>query len=172
MNSAYVYLQLYRMFDSNTPIPADCGKLCSPACCSGDDAGMFLFPGEIEVYKLLRPEGFRIELSDLEYKDGSETRKTPILFCEGKCDRYVRPLACRIFPLTPVLDDDGRIRIIVDPRAKRVCPLAKTMYIDEFDSGFVRAVRRSFLLLSKNRHVRAFLDEYTRYINEFNRFFR
>mgnify|MGYP005756174851 CR=1 FL=1 len=171
MNSAYVYLQLYRLFDENTPIPADCGKLCSAACCSGDDAGMFLFPGEAEVYKLLRPEGFKIELSDLEYDDNGKRRRTPILFCEGSCDRYERPLACRIFPLTPVLDDKGRIDIIVDPRAKSVCPLAKTMRVGEFDSGFVRAVRRSFLLLSKNRHVRTFLEEYTKYINEFNRFF-
>lgn len=172
MNSAYVYLQLYRLFDNNTPIPVDCGELCGAACCSGDDAGMFLFPGEAEVYKLIRPEGFKIELSDLEYEDGGVVRKTPIIFCEGNCDRYARPLACRIFPLTPVLDKNGDIDIIVDPRAKSVCPLAKTLRIDEYDAGFVRAVRRSFLLLSQNRHVRAFLKEYTEYINEFGRFFK
>ncbi len=171
MNSAYVYLQLYRLFDRNTPVPVDCGKLCSAACCAGDDSGMFLFPGEAEVYKLLDPKGFRIEMSDLEYDDNGIIKKTPILFCDGKCDRFVRPLACRIFPLTPVMDDDGRIQIIVDPRAKSICPLAKTMRVEEYESGFVRAVRRSFLLLSKNRHVRAFLTEYTNYINEFNRFF-
>ncbi len=171
MNSAYVYLQLYRQFDRSTPVPVDCGQLCSAACCAGDDSGMLLFPGEEEVYKLLTPEGFRIEKSDLEYEDDGIVRKTPILFCDGMCDRFVRPLACRIFPLTPVLNENGRIDIIVDPRAKSICPLAKTMRVEEYESGFVRAIRRSFLLLSKNRHVRAFLKEYTDYINEFRRFF-
>ena len=171
MNSAYIYLQLYRMFDENTPIPVDCGKLCNAACCSGDDSGMFLFPGEKEVFKLLEPEGFRIEYSDLTYDDDGIIRKTPIIFCEGNCDRYIRPLACRIFPLTPVIDRDGKIEIITDPRAKSVCPLAKTFYLSEYDESFVNAVKKTFTLLSKNKHVMAFLREYTNYINEFRRFF-
>lgn len=171
MNSAYVYLQLYRLFDKCTPIPVDCGKLCGKACCKGDDSGMFLFPGESEVYKLIRPEGFRIEMSDLTYEDEGVERKTPIIFCDGNCDRYVRPFACRIFPLTPIFNDKGKIEIIVDPRAKSICPLAKTMYLNEYDKDFVKAVRKSFVLLAKNRHVRAFLKEYTSYINEFRKFF-
>ena len=61
MNSAYVYLQLYRLFDTNTPLPVDCGKLCDCACCKGEGSGMFLFPGEKEVFKLLNPNGFEIE---------------------------------------------------------------------------------------------------------------
>ncbi|MCH5212423.1 MAG: hypothetical protein J1G06_05370 [Oscillospiraceae bacterium] len=171
MNSAYIYLQLYRMFDENTPIPVDCGKLCNAACCSGDDSGMFLFPGEKEVFKLLKPSGFRIEYSDLTYNDGGIIRKTPIIFCEGNCDRYVRPLACRIFPLTPVIDKNGKIEIITDPRAKSICPLAKTFYLSEYDENFLKAVKKAFTLLSKNKHVMAFLYEYTDYINEFRRFF-
>ena len=46
MNSAYLYLQLYRLFDSITPVRTDCGGLCDKACCRGDDGGMYLFPGE------------------------------------------------------------------------------------------------------------------------------
>ena len=171
MNSAYVYLQLYRMFDNITPLTVDCGGLCGAACCKGDDSGMFLFPGEDKVFKLLKPAGMRIEHSDLEYNDNGIIRKTPILFCSGECDRYIRPLACRIFPLTPMLADDGRISVITDPRAKSICPLAKTFYLDEYEDAFVKAVKKAFVLLSKNSHVYAFLKEYTNYINEFNRFF-
>lgn len=171
MNSAYVYLQLYRMFDSNTPLPVDCGELCSAACCKGDDSGMFLFPGEEKVYKLLKPAGMRIEYSDLEYDDNGISRRTPILFCTGKCDRYIRPLACRIFPLTPIFNDEGKIEIITDPRARSICPLAKTLYMDEYDEDFVRSVKRAFILLLKNKHISAFMKTYTEYINEFNRFF-
>lgn len=171
MNSAYVYLQLYRLFDNNTPLTVDCGKLCDSACCKGEDSGMFLFPGEQEVYKLLKPDGFRIEMSDLSYSYNGKNLKTPILFCNGDCDRYVRPLACRIFPLTPILTDERKIEIITDPRAKSLCPLAKTLYIDEYDSEFIKAVRKAFILLSKNKQVYAFLEEYTKYINEFKKFF-
>lgn len=171
MNSAYVYLQLYRLFDTNTPLAVDCGKLCASACCGGDDSGMFLFPGEKEVYKLLNPAGMRIEYSDLTYNYNGKQCKTPILFCDGDCDRYVRPLACRIFPLTPVLGEDGKIEIITDPRAKSICPLAKTLYLDEYDENFIKSVKKAFILLMKNKQVRAFMVEYTRYINEFKRFF-
>lgn len=171
MNSAYIYLQLYRLFDNTTPLKVDCGKLCNAACCSGDDSGMLLFPGEAEVYKLLRPAGFRIEMSDLKYSYNGRVHKTPILFCDGKCDRYVRPLSCRIFPLTPVLDDNGNIEIITDPRSKSLCPLAKTFHVDEYDGNFFRSVRNTFILLSKNKQIAAFLKEYTEYINDFRRFF-
>ncbi len=171
MNSAYVYLQLYRLFDTNTPLCVDCGQLCGDACCTGDDSGMFLFPGETEVYKLLNPDGFRIEMSDLSYSYNGKNFKTPILFCKGNCDRYIRPLACRIFPLTPIITDDGKLEIITDPRAKSVCPLAKTLYLDEYDTDFVMSVKKAFVLLSKNKQVRAFLEEYTKYINEFKKFF-
>lgn len=171
MNSAYIYLQLYKLFDDCTPLPADCGKLCGAACCAGDDSGMFLFPGEKAVFNLLRPKDFRIEYSDLIYDYNGMTYKTPILFCGGDCDRYARPLACRIFPLTPILDKDDHIEIITDPRAKSVCPLAKTLYMEEYDENFVKAVKKAFILLAKNSRVRAFLREYTDYINEFRRFF-
>ena len=171
MKSAYVYLQLYRLFDNNTPLPIDCGKLCNSACCKGDDSGMFLFPGEADVHKLLNPDGFRIETSDLTYTYNDKEYKTPIIFCNGKCDRYIRPLACRIFPLTPVLDNNGKIEIFIDPRAKSVCPLAKTLYLDEYDKNFIKTVKKTFILLSKNKRVYSFLKEYTNYINEFRRFF-
>lgn len=171
MNSAYVYLQLYKMFDNHTPLTVDCGQLCGAVCCEGEDSGMFLFPGEAAVYQLLKPAGFRIEMSDLCYSDDGRLRRTPIIFCEGRCDRFVRPLACRIFPLTPVFDEEGKIKIITDPRAKRLCPLAKTLYLEEYDESFVKSVQKAFTLLAKNRHVHAFLKKYTEYINEFNRFF-
>lgn len=171
MKSAYVYLQLYRLFDTNTPLKIDCGELCQNVCCHGDDSGMLLFPGEQDVYKLLNPDGFRIEMSDLIYPYNGKNYKTPILFCNGECDRYIRPLACRIFPLTPVLNDDGKIDVIVDPRAKGICPLAKTLYLDEYNENYVKAIRKAFVLLSKNKRVYSFLQEYTKYINEFKRFF-
>ena len=170
MNAAYVYLQLYRLFDNKTPIASDCGNLCDKACCKGDDAGMYLFPGEKKVYSLLKPDWLKIEKSDFTYKYNNKKKHTPIAICNGDCDRYQRPLACRIFPLTPYLKD-GKIEIIIDPRAKSVCPLSIGLSISDYDAGFVKNVKRCFNILAENKEVYTFLDTYSRYLDEYLRFF-
>lgn len=171
MNSAYAYLQLYRLFDNCTPIATDCGRFCNKACCRGDDSGMYLFPGEKKVFDMLKPEWSKLDISDLEYKFDGKIKKTPILFCDGNCDRYQRPLACRIFPLTPYLDKNNKLDIIIDPRAKAVCPLTYDIDITYFDRKFIKNVKRTFNVLSKNKEIYAFLDTYSRQIDEYLKFF-
>lgn len=170
MNTAYVYLQLYKLFDDITPIKADCGQLCHKACCKGDDSGMYLFPGEKKVYDLLSPSWIKIEASDFYYTAGGKKRNVPIAMCNGKCDRFQRPLACRIFPLTPYLEN-GELKIITDPRAKAVCPLAKVMSVKEYDPDFIKNVERTFTLLMKNKTFAEFMEQYTEYISEYLKFF-
>ena len=71
-----------------TPLAFDCGRLCGSHCCQGGaDAGMRLFPGETA------DSGFTVR----DTADGGR-----LLLCGGHCDRRVRPLACRIFPLFPI----------------------------------------------------------------------
>ena len=78
---------------------------------------MWLLPGEREL--LHGQEGYRF----LYAEDGD------ILLCDGHCQRDMRPFACRIFPLFPLVrrKDDGAyaIDIIYDPRAASICPLAE-----------------------------------------------
>ena len=172
MNAAYVYLQIYRMFDRSTPLKVNCGDLCGSICCKGEDCGMYLFPGEEEVYKLLSPDWVNIEKSDFTYSLDGKVYHTPLAVCQGKCDRYERPLACRIFPLTPYINSKDELEIVTDPRAKRLCPLAKAFYLDEFESDFLNNIRKSFLLLMKNKRVRAFLKEYSLYLDDFFKFYK
>lgn len=171
MNAAYVYLQLYRLFDNVTPIKGDCGKLCRKACCSGDDAGMYLFPGEKKVYELLNPKWAKIELSEFTYSFNGKTKKVPIIFCDGKCDRFQRPLACRIFPLTPYLKD-GKLEIIIDPRAKSVCPLTVDTKISDFDADFIKNIKKVFGVLMTNKEFYTFMQTYSEYIEEYFKFFK
>lgn len=172
MNTAYVYLQLYKLFDDSTPIPADCGILCGKACCAGDESGMYLFPGEKKVFDLLTPDWAHIERSDFTYTYNGSEKPVHIAFCNGACDRFQRPLACRIFPLTPYLDAQGRLQIIVDPRAKPVCPLSAGLEADQFDASFIRNVRKAFTLLCKNREFKAFLRDYSAYLDDFLKFYK
>ena len=171
MNSAYVYLQLYKLFDEITPIRVDCGELCGKACCDDEDAGMYLFPGEKKVFDLLSPDWIKIESSDFSYVYGGKKKHVPIAMCNGSCDRYQRPLACRIFPLTPYLDENGNLQIITDPRAKSICPLSQVMKKDELAPEFVRNVERTFTLLMKNKEFAEFMKEYSEHLREFMRFF-
>lgn len=172
MNTAYIYLQLYKLFDNITPVPADCGKLCNKACCHGEDSGMYLFPGEKKVFDLLTPDWIKIADTDFKYTYNNQEKVLPIAFCKGRCDRFERPLACRIFPLAPHLDENGKLEVIIDPRAKAVCPLSKSLALDEYDPRFVRNVYKTFSLLMKNREFRNFMDIYSAYLDDFRKFFK
>lgn len=172
MNAAYIYLQLYRLFDSSTPLKFDCGKLCKSACCRGDESGMYLFPGEESVYRLLRCDWAQIEDTDFTYEYKGKTKKVSLLVCNGACDRYERPLACRIFPLTPYLNKNGKLEIIMDPRAKAICPISRELDADELSAGFSKRVKKVFLTLMKNEEFRAFMKKYSEYIDEYRQFFK
>ena len=172
MNSAYVYLQIYKLFDNRTPLSSDCGVLCGKACCKGDDSGMYLFPGEKKVFDLLTPGWADIEISNFTYRHKNEEKKVPILFCNGNCDRYQRPLACRIFPLTPWLDNSGKLQIIIDPRSKSLCPLSDNIDISDFDNDFIKNIKKAFLLLLSNKEFFSFMSAYSEYISEYFKFFK
>ncbi len=172
MNIAYIYLQIYRLFDEVTPIKGDCGLLCDGACCKGEDAGMYLFPGEEKVYKLLNPDWAEFEKSDFYYEYQGKKKNVPIIFCKGECDRYQRPLACRIFPLTPYINKGGEPEVIIDPRSRAICPLPKELELDEFDYRFVKNIKKAFNLLMRNAEIREYMNKYSEYIDEYRRFFK
>ncbi len=133
------YLPIYEMLENVTPLKKDCGVLCDAACCAETDerTGMLLFPYE---EKMLANAGFDIEESNCEY---GEDKTAKILFCEGDCDRRFRPLACRIFPLMPYKKPGGELEIIMNPAAKGMCPLARSLEVSQLEPEFIKAVTRA-----------------------------
>lgn len=126
-----------------TPLSQDCGKLCGGACCRPDEngaGGMYLFPGE-------RWDG-PILPGDI----------APIAVCDGHCDRARRPLACRIFPLTPVLSG-GIWTLRMDARARAMCPLASSG-VKGVQRPFARAVIRAIRLIASDPEGDAFLRKW------------
>ena len=132
-----------------TPLRFDCGLLCGAACCRslpGEETGMALFPGE----ERLCPEaGWRL----LPHPLGQ------LAVCPGVCDRGERPLACRMFPLLPLLRESG-VRVAVDARARAVCPLAR-QGLRAFSGEFVEAVRACGEALAEDPAQRGFLARLT-----------
>lgn len=151
------YDALYALLGDLTPLTADCGEVCAAACCKGNENdGMLLFPGEAEWC------GF----------DGQITRDNgrELFVCDGRCERTRRPLSCRLFPLFPILTEDGRVKAVYDPRAYRVCPLVQLQQNVRLDRRFVRAVRAVGRRVAADPAGAAFLKEQTAEIAEIDRF--
>ncbi len=137
-----------RLLENVTPLRGDCGRVCGAACCAsleGEETGMLLFPGE-EVFCRDFPGGTirRTEAGDA------------LLICSGTCDRTKRPLACRMFPLLPVIREEG-IRAETDLRARAVCPLSRRGRA-ALDPAFLSAVEEAGRILAEDEEQRAFLE--------------
>lgn len=138
-----------------TPLKADCGRICGAACCQSEgagDNGMLLYPGEEAYYR----EAPWARLIPEERTGGFR------LVCRGWCPRENRPLACRIFPLITL--PGGRVRR--DIRAWPVCPLMPAG-LRGLDGDFVAAVRQAARRLSEAPAQAAFLETLEAITNEY-----
>lgn len=132
-----------RLLAAATPLPGDCGALCQGACCQGGpDAGMLLFPGE---ERLPLPPG-RIQ----------PTGQGLLFSCQGGCDRRLRPLACRLFPLI-ILPRDGGFSLAMDARGYGICPMIRSLAPYQLQLSFRRRARSAARLLLAQADCRAFL---------------
>ena len=149
-----LYNRIFNILGDYTPLTVDCGVLCNGACCKGDsETGMILFPHEES--KL-----------DVKILENGER----LAVCNGKCDRNKRPLACRIFPFFPTVDEKGKVGVELDYRGARLCPMIE--YSDEllFDPKFLKAVRKAGKLLVKDDECKDFLMKSTAEINTYRDF--
>jgi len=150
-----LYAKIFRVMGELTPLRVDCGVLCGGACCKGDDTvGMRLFPGEETILAVKPTEvGGRLAV------------------CDGSCDRQNRPLACRIFPFFPTIDDKGHIFVEKDYRAALLCPLIEHSDEIVFDPRFFKAVKKVGKLLANEEACRMFLYETTEEIDMYGAWF-
>lgn len=141
------------LIGSITPLRRDCGVLCGKACCRPDEdgeGGMYLFPDETWDGDTLP--------GDI----------APIAVCDGGCTRENRPLACMIFPLTPVFSG-GAWKVRMDARARAMCPLAASG-IKGVQKEFARAVVRAIRLIAEDPAGDAFLRKWQAREEEFRNF--
>ena len=145
-----------------TPLNTDCGQLCGGRCCQASDAGegMLLFPTEECLYRN----------SPWAHVFPSPIPGVKMVTCDGVCPRVERPLACRIFPLTPYMKN-GRLRIRMDERSKFMCPLYSSG-VEGLDGRFMDAVRNAMYALMFDDGQRAFLKTVTDEIDDFVRLTR
>ncbi len=151
-----LYSKVFKVMGNFTPLKADCGVLCGGACCKGDsNTGMILFP---------------FEKTELEVKCTENGERLAV--CNGTCDRSKRPLACRIFPFFPTVDENGKIYVELDYRAFRVCPMVEHFEEIAFDKRFLKSVKKAGKILVKDEACRIFLEKSTEEIDEFYSFYK
>ncbi len=150
MKKENVIKSCYSVMERLTPLEFDCGRLCDGMCCKGGEGtGMLLFPGE---ENLIDPE---INVVTNECGD-------KVAVCNGACDRKKRPLSCRIYPVFPIIKEEG---IVTEFDVRANCPLVSGEF--EIDRRFDKAVRRigKYLLLNDEtshfyKRLSAELEEY------------
>ena len=148
----------YEILGDLTPLSSDCGELCGKACCSPDEdgqGGMLLFPYE---RGLCEGEWNRIEPSE----------SGDVLVCTAPCPRDARPLACRIFPLTPVFSN-GAWTVRMDARARRMCPLVRSG-VKGLSREFALAVREALRLIASCPEGEKFLRDWQAAEEEYRNF--
>ena len=149
-----LYSKIFKILDKSTPLKADCGQLCERACCKGDNkTGMRLFPFEQSELEIVHTDdGYRLAV------------------CNGTCDRDKRPLACRIFPFFPTVDENGKVFVELDYRGYNLCPMVKHYDQILFDKRFLRKVKKIGQLLAKDKNCLNFLIESTEEIDMYAAF--
>ena len=154
-----VLLNAYRKLNLTTPLYIDCGELCDHYCCQGDDSGMWLLPGEQEL--LQNEPGYRFV----------ENETDTVLICADTCRREMRPYACRIFPLFPLVRprENGKgynIELIIDPIARRICPLAQSeIHLRPMFRYLVRKVTRELI---KDPDICAWFVDHSQFLEGLN----
>lgn len=138
------YKTIYRKLDEISPVPFDCGTVCNAACChGGDDDGIHLLPGEEAVH----------EANDWQSMEKNGT--SFFVKCKGSenCNRSLRPIQCRTFPLMPVLNMDGKVEMVInDMELSYSCPLIDADA--ELDKDFVKVTREIWETLAKDPDIR------------------
>lgn len=158
MNSEMKYKRLYnkvlKKLGNVTPLQFDCGKLCGAKCCSGtENDGMLLFPGEEYLYH--DKDWCSVKDTHITLSDGYVVK---LLVCNGKCPRDERPLSCRIFPLMPYINEQGRVDFRIDLRGLGICPLAQNTEEHPIQDEFVDGLYKAFPPLLKDEKVVEFIE--------------
>lgn len=121
------YIKIYNMTDKASPLGEfDCGKLCNSICCTVENENkrdimsemvLYLLPGEEEMLEN-ESDWFNMyyETTDEYDYPSSWNGKVYYIKCTNPpyCNRKLRPIQCRSFPVSPHLDKNNDLHLIYD----------------------------------------------------------
>ena len=150
------YKRAWSLLEDITPLSGiDCGQLCQSKCCSDwrEDVGIYLYPGE-ECMLLNKQTDFIWEVHTTQDYEFCPSWQGEYFFlrCPGKCKRHLRPLQCRLFPLSPYITPSGKVGVFLSPAHNDICPLTKEK-IASINPLFITACLQVWQILLKDRLI-------------------
>ena len=158
--------KIYQRLDEVTPVDFDCGKLCGEVCCVYDadethteELVLYLLPGEELMYE---------DSPDFElyYVDSSEIRyphswkdNIYLVKCKNppRCDRSIRPIQCRTFPLVPHISKNGEFHLVLDETEfPYECPIIRDHI--KLNENFINVTYEIWKMLISNPLVYDLVD--------------
>lgn len=158
--------KIYQRLDEVTPVNFDCGKLCGEVCCVYDadethteELVLYLLPGEELMYE---------DSPDFElyYMDSSEIRyphswkdNIYLVKCKNppRCDRSIRPIQCRTFPLVPHISKNGEFHLVLDETEfPYECPIIRDHI--KLNENFINVTYEIWKMLISNPLVYDLVD--------------
>ena len=154
--------KIYELLDGVSPVDFDCGKLCGEICCvydgedyANDDLIIYLLPGEEKIVK--SSDNF-----ELIYIEDAGEVKYPFSWKSGvyglkclnppRCQREIRPIQCRTFPLIPHINKDDELLLIFD---ESEFPYECSLIHDniELNYDFIQKTYWAWEILTRNKLV-------------------
>ena len=158
--------RIYERLDEVSPVDFDCGKLCGEVCCVYDaedyrneELALYLLPGEELMYEDSPEfELYFIDSSEIKYPH-SWKGQIYLVKCKNppKCDRSIRPIQCRTFPVIPHIDKNNHFYLIFDEsQYPYECPLIKENI--DLNEDFIYETYKVWRLLLKNKLIYDLVD--------------
>ena len=149
--------KIYDMLEEVSPLDYDCGKLCGEICCVYDESeeheavGLFLLPGEELMYE--DSDSFNLYAVDSKEVDFPPSWKEDVFMVEcinpPKCDRSIRPIQCRTFPLIAHISKDRKLHLILDENEiPYECPIMKDNI--QLNDDFIKVTYKVWEILIQN----------------------
>lgn len=152
------------------PLKFDCGILCASLCCQEYEpgVGMYLLPGEEQMFTQ-QESWLKWKFPRAQDHNFPPNWKGRIAFvtCNATCPRDKRPIQCRIFPLMPYLDTDGKLDVRLDILSGiLICPIIQEPDKFPVRPEFYKAARAAWNILIKDPLIRSDVWYQSRQLDE------
>ena len=158
--------KIYERLDEVSPVDFDCGKLCGEVCCVYDadathteELVLYLLPGEELMYEDSPDfELYYVDSSEIKYPH-SWKDNIYLVKCTNppKCDRSIRPIQCRTFPLVPHISKNGEFHLILDETEfPYECPILRDHI--KLNDDFIKVTYEVWKMLIRNPLVYDLVD--------------
>lgn len=147
--------KIYEILDEVSPLDYDCGKLCGEICCVYDEEelALYLMPGEELMYE--NTDSFDLYYIPSNEIDYPHTWTDDVFMVEctnpPHCDRSIRPIQCRTFPLIPHISNSKLHLILDENEFPYTCPIIEDNI--KLNDDFIKVTYRVWKKLITNPMV-------------------